>query len=237
MSVSGSRPWLVVRRAADAASLHRPLSDRPPGRYVSLCRVSRPAVVLGSTQAEGVVDRRRAAAAGIDVARRRSGGGAVLVVPGQMAWAEVHIGPADPLWEADAGRAFLWLGDLWAAALAGLGVPAAEVHRGSLVTTPWSSLVCFGGLGPGEVTAGGVKVVGMSQRRTRDGSTFWCAALVGWEPGDLLQVLDLSPAQRVQASAFLRRASTGLRWLAGAPGELTAAGLEDAFVGQLSQVP
>ena len=33
--------------------------------------------------------------------------------------------------------------------------------------TQWSRLVCFDGLGAGEVTVGGRKAVGISQRRTR----------------------------------------------------------------------
>jgi hypothetical protein len=33
--------------------------------------------------------------------------------------------------------------------------------------TRWSRLVCFDGLGGGEVTIGGAKAVGISQRRTR----------------------------------------------------------------------
>ena len=38
-----------------------------------------------------------------------------------------------------------------------------------MVTTPWSDLVCFAGLGPGEVLLDGRKLVGLSQRRTRNG--------------------------------------------------------------------
>jgi len=36
-----------------------------------------------------------------------------------------------------------------------------------MVTTTWSRLVCFDGLGPGELTRAGAKLVGISQRRTR----------------------------------------------------------------------
>ena len=37
------------------------------------------------------------------------------------------------------------------------------------MVSDWSALVCFAGLGPGEVTLDGQKLVGLSQRRTRDG--------------------------------------------------------------------
>ena len=89
-----------------------------------------------------------------------------------------------------------------------LGLPAAEAHPGPLLKRPWSELVCFAGLGPGEVTVDGRKVVGISQRRTRSGARFQCALLQTWEPAVLLDVLALSPEDRQQATADL--ADTGL---------------------------
>jgi len=130
-------------------------------------------------------------AAGLDVVRRRSGGGAVLIEPGGVAWIDVAIARADPLWDDDVGRAFHWLGDAWAAALVLLGVVGAEVHRGGLVRTALSDLVCFAGLGPGEVTVGGAKVVGMAQRRTREGALFQCAIPIEWNPDRLATLLGI----------------------------------------------
>lgn len=239
LSGSDSRSWRVTRRTGDPAELLGGASGQPPdqssGRQVTLCRLRRPALVLGSTQADAVVDRDRLAAAGVDAARRPSGGGAVMVVPGQLAWAEVHIERADPLWEADVGRAFWWLGEAWAAALARLGAPAPEVHHGPLVGTPWASLVCFGGLGAGEVTLGGTKVVGLSQRRTREGATFSCAALLDWEPEALLDLLALDTPRRQQGRRLLNQVATGLRpWVDG-PGDLALEAVEDSFVRCLPQ--
>ncbi|HEX6785774.1 MAG TPA: hypothetical protein VF076_01140, partial [Acidimicrobiales bacterium] len=57
------------------------------------------------------------------------------------------------------------------------------------VRTPWSPLVCFSGLGPGEVHAGGRKVVGISQRRTRGWARFQCAAYLRWDPDALVALL------------------------------------------------
>ena len=74
--------------------------------------------------------------------------------------------------DADVRRSFLWLGDAWVAALAELGVPARR-HEGAMVAGRSSKLVCFAGLGPGEVTTlEGAKLVGISQRRTRAGHGF-----------------------------------------------------------------
>jgi lipoate-protein ligase A len=92
-------------------------------------------------------------------------------------------------------------------------VDGAVVHRGGLVRTPVSDLVCFAGLGPGEVTVGGRKAVGMAQRRTRDGALFQCAVPLSWDGDRLATLLGLeelevdvsvvdAPADRV-VEAFL----------------------------------
>jgi lipoate-protein ligase A len=160
----------------------------PVHRLVRVLEVDRPALVLGSTQPDA--DVAPGAGAEVDVVRRRSGGGAVLLEPGRTVWVDVVLPAGDPLWSDDVGRAFLWLGDAWAAALADLGVADLAVHRGGLVATAWSREICFAGLGPGEVTAGGRKVVGMSQRRTRDGALFQCALLLGrWDPSRIVALL------------------------------------------------
>lgn len=160
------------------------------------CEVTAPAVVLGSTQGDSVLDP----STQLDVARRRSGGGAVLVVPGEVVWADVVVPAGDPLWDTDVGRATWWLGEVWAAAL---GLAGAVVHRGGLVRTTWSTLVCFAGLGPGEVSVDGRKVVGLSQRRTRDGALFQCAVPLTWDPARLLGALALPPPDRVTAAGDL----------------------------------
>jgi hypothetical protein len=43
-------------------------------------------------------------------------------------------------------------------------------------------------------------MVGISQRRTRAGALFQCAALVEWEPSALLDLLVLPEADRSQAA-------------------------------------
>jgi lipoate---protein ligase len=108
------------------------------------------------------------------------------------------------------GRAAWWVGEAWVAALAALGVADAVVHRGSLVRTVWSSKVCFAGLGPGEVTVGHRKVVGISQRRTRAGVLFQCAVPLAWDPGPLLAALALSVAERSAAAVALEGAVLAL---------------------------
>lgn len=177
----------------------------PTERAVWVCDATGPALVLGSAQREDRVDRSACAAAGVDVVRRRSGGGAVLVIPGEVLWVDLVLPVGDVLWQDDVGRAFHWVGEAWVAALGDLGV-SAEVHRGPLVRSPWSAEVCFAGLGAGEVTVAGRKVVGISQRRTRAASRFQCAALARWDAVAVVSLLGLPP----QAAEDVRGAATGV---------------------------
>ena len=134
----------------------------------------------------------------------------MLVEPGALVWVDVLLPAGDGLWDADVGRAFAWLGRAWAGALADAGLSGAEVYDGPLLTTPWSSRVCFAGLGPGEVTVRGAKVVGICQRRTRAGALFQCAALLAWEPSRLLDVLALGADERRRGPAQLAGAARAL---------------------------
>jgi lipoate---protein ligase len=185
--------WPVRHLAGPAAQLFaRPVDLSRVG--VDVLEPAGPAVVLGSTQLRGD----EPSVPGIEVVRRRSGGGAVWLAPGQQVWVDVSLPAGHPLWRDDVGRAFWWLGEAWALALADLGVPGAAVHRGGLCTTRFSRQVCFAGLGSGEVTVPtgegpGPKVVGIAQRRTREGALFQCALPRVWDPAPLAAALGLPP--------------------------------------------
>jgi lipoate---protein ligase len=187
-----SSPFELLRWRGSAGEFHaRPFPD-PPSPQVWVFEVDRPAVVLGSTQPDDVVDAAAAcAAAGVEVVRRRSGGGVVLLEPGGIVWFDVIV-PAALLHGVgvgdDVAASMIWLGDHVVAALAELGV-SGQVHRGRMVCSSWCPLVCFAGIGPGEVTLGGAKLVGISQRRTRAGSRFQCAVHTRWLPENLVRLL------------------------------------------------
>ncbi|MGI9023193.1 MAG: lipoyl protein ligase domain-containing protein [Acidimicrobiales bacterium] len=186
-----------------------------------------PALVLGSTQRPEIADVRAADAAGVVVVRRRSGGGAVLVGTADVVWADVFVPAGDLLWERDVSRATHWLGAAWTDALAGLGA-ATTWHDGALVAGPWSDLVCFAGMGPGEVRSDRAKMVGISQRRTRDGALFQCAALLAWDPAPTLGLLALSTGERRQAAHDLAGVAAGIGYT------VTAAALQDVFVASVA---
>jgi lipoate-protein ligase A len=202
--------WVVDRARGTAADFHAREVVELVERLVSVFDVDGPALVLGSTQPENHVDKAALAAAGVDLVRRRSGGGAVLLDPGDVLWVDVVVPRGDECWRDDVSRAGHWLGRVWQLALADLGVVTATVHTGALVSTPWSSLVCFAGLGPGEVSVGGRKLVGTSQRRTRSGARFQCVVHRHWDPSPLLHLLALDDDERARGKAALAGVATGL---------------------------
>jgi lipoate-protein ligase A len=220
--------WLVDRHRASAAGLHEssarlvaaadPTSPDAPGavlRRIRVLEAETTAIVLGRAEPEDHVDRSRTAAAGIAIARRSSGGGAVMVGPAEGAWVDILIPADDPLWSADVGRAMWWVGEAWVAALREVGRRDAEVWRGALRRNEWSDRVCFAGLGPGEVTVPGgdgrlVKVVGVSQRRTRRGALFQCAVVDHWDPPGILDLLALPDARRRAGADELAGAAVGV---------------------------
>ena len=136
------------------------------------CRPTDDAIVLGSRQSSELVDAAACARAGLSVVRRRSGGGAVIMHRATVHWIDVVVPPgAAP---TDVRGSMVWIGEHWRAILAELVDRDVVVHRGGMVCTPWSDLVCFAGFGPGEVLDGTDKLVGLSQRRTRRGARIQC---------------------------------------------------------------
>ena len=203
-----SESWSVERLRGSASELHGRALGPEVGRRAVVLEVERPALVLGSTQPEDDVDRAAVDAFHVEVARRRSGGGAVLLMPNQTLWVDIEIPRGDPMWDDDVGRAFHWLGATWVLALSDLGV-RASMHTGGTLETAWSRTVCFGGLGPGEVTVDGRKLVGISQRRTREGARFQCVLHRTWDPIPLLGLLALH-RERAAAITDLSRTGAGL---------------------------
>jgi lipoate---protein ligase len=191
--------WTIRRFTEPASLFHSRDVPTDVGREVWVNDVTSSALVMGSAQRDDIVDHDALARAGVELCKRRSGGGAVLLVPGQVAWLDVLVPASDALWCADVGRSFEWLGEVWRAALGG----DAVVHRGGLVRTEWSSSVCFAGLGPGEVTTGGRKVVGISQRRTRTAARFQCAVYGEFDASAIGALLAIADNQRSVLTATL----------------------------------
>jgi lipoate-protein ligase A len=158
------------------------------------------------------IDEAAAAAYGAELVRRRSGGGAVFVAPGAQVWLDLFVPVGDPLHDIDVSRAAGFVGELWREALVELeGAPADfVVHTGPLASSPWSRVWCFSGLGPGEVSADGRKLVGVSQRRSRTGAWFFTMACVDLDPGRDASFLRGSEEWRSGLAAELERSQRPL---------------------------
>ena len=205
---SGAHPWTVERLHGPASEL---LESAEPStaatRVARIHTVTGTGLVLGSTQKLEAADQGRAAAAGTEVLRRRSGGGAVLLSPGGQVWADFFIPVSDPLWSDDVAHAVRWVGELWSKVIEPFVAEPVSVHSGRLVADRWGRLVCFAGSGPGEVFAGGLKVVGVSQRRTRQRARIQTTARLRRPAADHildeLELLDVTPADRAAGRAVM----------------------------------
>jgi lipoate---protein ligase len=196
---------MVVTRRGSPVALHAAgmptAADLGRGLRAEWCDPDRPGLILGSAQRDDVVDAERCAFRQVEVGRRRSGGGAVLIVPEQMLWLDVLIGRDHPLWLDDVGRSMWWLGEVWAGALTSCGVDGATVYRDRPNQTAWSRLVCFDGIGAGEVMVNGRKAVGISQRRTRDAARLQSSIHLVWQPDLLVELLSPPRPTAIDLSA------------------------------------
>lgn len=182
---------------------------RRAGRTIVIRTVDQPVLVLGSAQRAEVVDHERAARSGVAVVRRRGGGGAVHLAPGAQIWADMWVPATDPLWAPEPRRTAVHVGRWWAAALRRGGVEA-EVHDAPSVGTRWSDLVCFAGVGPGEVLRGRHKVVGLAQWRSREGALVFGCAYVRFDPGSLVDCLAVDHSSRTALVGALEGSVTDL---------------------------
>ena len=208
--MTSAPPYRLARSQSSAADFHARAVPDPAGCEIWQHDITSPALVLGSTQSDSVVDVDACRHAGIDVVRRRSGGGAVLLVPGEVTWIDVIVPAGTPGWSDDVHGPMVWLGRHLAAAIAAAtGVDDLVVHDAALRSTSWSKLVCFDGVGAGEVLLGGRKLVGVSQRRTRHAARLQCCWYSAYDPSRLVDLLapsdrprmgDLAPVATLPAS-------------------------------------
>jgi lipoate---protein ligase len=163
----------VNRIVGSAADFHA--RELPDTAGVWQFDVDHPAIVLGSRQTADVLNAEACRRRQVEIVRRRSGGGVVLLVPGATEWIDVVVPAGDRHWDDDVRRSMIGVGERWVDALQDLVDGELTVHRGPMLRTAWSDLSCFAGIAPGEVLLDGVKLVGLSQRRTRRAARFQCA--------------------------------------------------------------
>lgn len=215
----------MVRSTSTAAEFHAKVVPDPADAEVWLHDITGAALVLGSTQDADVVDVEACRRAGVEVVRRRSGGGAVLLTPGQVTWVDVIVPAGSSGWADDIHAPMVWVGRQLAAVfdeLRGdaLGDEAVTVHEGPMITTEWSRVVCFDGVGAGEVLLGGRKLVGISQRRTRHAARLQCCWYSRYDASALVDLL--VPAHRPAVAELAPIATVRQEIAAAIPAALAA---------------
>jgi lipoate-protein ligase A len=139
---------------------------REPEATLYVVRPDRATLVLGSAQSSDILNAHRVG--DIPLRRRRGGGGLVLVQPDDL-WIDWWIPAGDHRWRSDVHASSRMAGRRWADVLDGVVRGEVTVHAGPLEGDPAYRLVCFAGRGPGEVFVDGVKAVGVTQWRVREG--------------------------------------------------------------------
>ncbi len=155
-----------------------------------------PLVVLGSATGEASLDVAALHRDGIGLRRRRGGGGAVLLHPDD-AWIELWW-PASGGPPRDTRVTAGLVGARWRDALLRAGV-TTHLHEGSLERARDGATACFAALGPGELTVGARKLLGLSQWRVREGVLVSCV-LAQRAPSDLAAYLTDDGARTAIAS-------------------------------------
>ncbi|MFV9504466.1 MAG: lipoate--protein ligase family protein [Oscillochloridaceae bacterium umkhey_bin13] len=197
---------------------------------------TQPALVLGSGQ-RPQLEVAWPAATDLMVHKRASGGGAVLFWPGFM-MQDLVLPPGHPLYRQDVSESYRWLGEVWVATLARLGlsatlvsIAAARADRADL--HPLLRRVCYAGRSPYEVMVAGRKLVGLAQTRRRQGCLFQVGLYHHWPGVALSRLLQMEPSERNWLSAAMRERVVGLDELLPTPP--TLATLMDAFAVALQE--
>ena len=192
-------------RRAPAGELHAAAPIWRDGVRVVHCVPSGRALVLGSRQSGEILDQRSVDERGLEVVRRRSGGGAVLVDPEDSLWIDIEVGVEDPRYLADPMAMMAAVGKWWMVALQALECCPSDIWQfeGAMECDAGGDLLCFAGRAHGELLAGHSKLVGLSQRRTRDGARVQ-GQLHFEDPTDLLLgALAEPPASTVRRPALI----------------------------------
>lgn len=167
--------WSVETRNGTAQELHdAPAPDVSNGGLAVVNKISRNALVLGSAQSADLVNPEALDRANVELVKRSTGGGIVYIDAVADLWIDFYLPTSDERTQASLEGSFDWLGQLWLRALGETTLDLSISSSKPSSPTSESGLYCFASPGFGEVCSADHKIVGISQRRTRDYSKFQC---------------------------------------------------------------
>jgi lipoate-protein ligase A len=179
-----------LNEAGWASEVHADPMLYADARTARIVDVTRSALVLGSSQRLELANIAALESFDAELVVRRSGGGAVFLSPMGQLWVDIAIPRPDPLFVEDVGKSFFAIGEIFLKLLSSLGGHDLKMHTGKLIGGDLARAICFAGLGPGEITFEGSKVVGMSQRRNAQGAVFQCVVYLTYPFDQLNQLMN-----------------------------------------------
>lgn len=200
---------LVREFVDDADALHALALPTGDGVEIWHLRPTERVVVLGSAQKPEAFDLARLGAAGVGLAGRRSGGGAVYIEPAGVVWIDVCAPRGSAWWHDDLAQNFVIVGQAWQNAFASLGVET-ELCTDSPDRSDAARMACWAGIGWGELTIDGVKVMGLSQRRTRWGARVQGMAVLDGTAERAADFLDIDEPTRIELRAAIGTATVDI---------------------------
>lgn len=166
--------WRIATETGLASDVHaKPMCDIDE-RTIRFVNVTRSALVLGSNQDVTSIPPELLEQFNAELVVRRSGGGAVFLAPSLQLWANISIPRGDKLFVDDLRKSFLPIGNIFKELLSKYSPGELCIHEGGLSGGSLAKTICFAGVGPGEITFEGAKILGISQRRSAQGSVFQC---------------------------------------------------------------
>lgn len=152
-------------------------------------RLGQPTLILGGSQHRDVLDLE--AVGSVALRRRRGGGGLVLLQPDDL-WVDWWIPAGDPRWSHDVHVSSVRAGSWWRDELRDVVGGEIKVHEGPMEGEASHRVICFAGIGPGEVFVDDRKAVGVTQWRVREG-IFVSTVMHGHGSGDVVRFLRDAP--------------------------------------------
>ena len=197
----GMPEWVVSDQAGNVQALHSLMNEDWASPSVWIMSPTNPCLVLGSSQDDSCINYQHAKKVDVSIARRRTGGGAVFVDPQTLFWVDLFVPRTHRIWQDDIEVASVWMGRVWKNALNSMGVDC-QMYNKPFEKGPLADLVCFAGRAPGELLIREKKILGISQRRMKEGVRFQCALTLGWKPEEWVNLFTAASSRNLRSEIY-----------------------------------